>query len=301
MSDDCVVFQAVDETHWITTILQSLDRLSLSKKAKKGRTVQIVIDKDVKKSDLTPVHMVLLACFFESLERLNYNDLWACIENRDLSDFLFKDLQLAAYFSDDNRIAHYDAPDKHIHNLWKIEAGKEKGYSDSVSAYFRRNYFQGKDISAFQNALDEVYLNIADHAEAAGVAFSYVSYDEEQQRIHVAVCDFGLGIPTTLKAKYPTKYFNDQEALRDALEFGISAQTHTHNRGFGLDNVVSSLSGCDCLKIVSNKAELRCAANKNPISIFPLNFDFTGTLVYFEVSIDSFPLEEDTLNDVIIG
>ena len=55
------------------------------------------------------------------------------------------------------------------------------------------------------------------------------------------------------------------------------------------------------LRIVSNRALLLCAKDKDPIRIIPLNFDFTGTLIYFDVCIDSFPVEDDILNDVTIG
>lgn len=72
------------------------------------------------------------------------------------------------------------------------------------------------------------------------VLLSYIKYDEEEQKIHFAICDLGLGIPTTLRGAIPD-IGDDANALRKSLDIGVSAKSNKHNMGFGLDNVLSNL------------------------------------------------------------
>jgi len=46
------------------------------------------------------------------------------------------------------------------------------------------------------------------------------------------------------------------------------------------------------MRIVSNQALLRIFDDKSNIKIFNLDFDFNGTLIYFEVLIENFEEEE---------
>mgnify|MGYP000984143975 FL=1 len=144
------------------------------------------------------------------------------------------------YF-DNSSNEHIESENSSILNLWKVVKNRAQGYSISVTTFFRRTCFDGYDLTGLQTSLDEIYNNIADHSESNGNAFSYISYEEEKHMIHVAACDFGVGIPFTLKrAGY--NYENDAEAIRQSLEVGVSAKSQTHNKGFGLDNVTSNLS-----------------------------------------------------------
>lgn len=189
----------------------------------------------------------------------------------------------------------------------EMETGFKKGIYDGEKAVnsLSEEIIKQKDIiRETQNdvsMLTEQYKKLGKygHAEAKGIAFSYIYFDQQNRQICVAACDLGLGIPYTLR-RSGLEYKSDGEALRQSLEIGVSAKTNKHNKGFGLDNVVSNLSNKDRLRIVSNKALLLCHPNKNPIKFYELNFDFKGTLIYFEISIDSF-LEEETLFDISLG
>lgn len=46
------------------------------------------------------------------------------------------------------------------------------------------------------------------------------------------------------------------------------------------------------MRIVSNKALITILDNKTNVKSHDLDFDFKGTLIYFEISIDSFENEE---------
>lgn len=180
--------------------------------------------------------------------------------------------------------------------MWKVVKNRAQGYSISVTTFFRRTCFDGYDLTGLQTSLDEIYNNIADHSESNGNAFSYISYEEEKHMIHVAACDFGVGIPFTLKrAGY--NYENDAEAIRQSLEVGVSAKSQTHNKGFGLDNVTSNLSEGGMLRMVSNSGVVFCTNAKNNVKQYLIDYNFQGTLVFFDICIDTF---EEMLDDIMI-
>lgn len=54
------------------------------------------------------------------------------------------------------------------------------------------------------------------------------------------------------------------------------------------------------MRIVSNCALLFCQENKNNIKTYSLDFDFRGTLIYFDISIDSFEKDEEIEGDVYL-
>jgi anti-sigma regulatory factor (Ser/Thr protein kinase) len=291
-------FDSINKEYWIKNIalLSNREHVSIDNT---NESVSIHLTSNINKNNFAPIHIVLFACLVKYFEKLNYR-VSVDVQNAELLSFLDKELNLISYFSDGCETVHYYSIADNILNLWRIESGQEKGYSMSVTEFFKRSYFHGYDLTILQTSLDEIFLNVADHAQASGIAFSYIYYDQKNKLIRVAVCDFGVGIPASLKKSYPDKYTNDTEALRDSLEIGVSARTNPHNKGFGLDLVVSNLSSDEMLRIVSNKALLFCKSADKNIKIYPLDFDFPGTLIYFDVKIDSFPPEGDTLFDVII-
>jgi len=46
------------------------------------------------------------------------------------------------------------------------------------------------------------------------------------------------------------------------------------------------------LRIVSNKGLLLCHPNKKTVKVYPLDFDFQGTLIYLDFSTSGFEIEE---------
>ena len=53
-----------------------------------------------------------------------------------------------------------------------------------------------------------------------------------------------------------------------------------------MDNIVSTMAPLDIIRIVSNKAFL--IKSKSKEYVFPMPYDFMGTLIYFTISTDSF-------------
>jgi len=258
-------------------------------KNKKYEIIEIAFDEGVKFSNFDPIHIVLLSCFIDELQTKGYF-VRLDFKDESLRNYLFDEINLKNYWGI-NKIDHVESPKISDLNIWRItETGKEF-YSISVHDYFKRSYFSGFDLSTLKNALNELYFNVFDHAEAHGNAFSFIRYDKEVGKICVAICDFGKGIPQTLRKKY-NNFENDCVALENSIKIGISAQSQKYNKGFGLDNVTSSLKKGDILRIVSNKAILHLEDDKLNLKVYDLPFNFNGTLIYFDIVIDSFEKEE---------
>lgn len=291
-----IIFDKKDRRYWIKSV-NSIVRILKPCKTGKNQIIDIHIQNAIKKSDFTPFHIVLLSCLIEYIERYGYVVAFDA-DDFELTEFIFGEVKMDKYINNTST-AYVKKNDKSNLNLWKIVDNRAKEYSIVITEYLQRTYFKGLDISGFQNSLDEIYANVADHSKSNGIAFSYINYDEGEEKIHFAACDLGLGIPTTLRAAIP-EIESDELALRRSLDVGVSAKTNKHNMGFGLDNVLSNLKNGGMMRIVSNNALLFCQENKNNIRTFSLDFDFRGTLIYFDISIDSFEKDEEIEGDVYL-
>lgn len=237
----------------------------------------------ITKYQLLPVHIVSLACLIKQLQ------LSGCKCGRlkgesELISYLRNDLHLNDYFS--SSVAHIEGESDYYLNLWKVSPVHSLMYSQYVSDYLKRKYFVGKDLSMLKVILDELYANIADHSISNGIAYSFINYDIECEIIRIAFCDFGIGIKESLSRAY-----NDveKEFIRRATQKGVSSRANVHNRGFGLDTVISAV--CDSgnsVRILSGD-ELLISYNKEICQkTWYLDFDFKGTLIYFDIPISAF-------------
>ncbi|WP_456087513.1 hypothetical protein [Parabacteroides sp.] len=107
-----------------------------------------------------------------------------------------------------------------------------------------------------------------------------------KQVLHVAICDFGKSISKSVRNFDPT-ITSDSDALKKSIEVDFTVESKVHNRGKGLDNI---LSCADAIRIICNKARL---LKKHEVKID--NFDFNGTLIYFELYLGD--LEEEEILD----
>lgn len=274
---------------WLFDIVEQIKRIENDLS---DTSIIIKLPKDISLDVFEPFHIVVLSCFIEHITiRCGCKDIAINTSHGDILDLMSENLKFHKYFQSTDSSNHEDATDDKILNLWKVVDNMTYAYSLSMSDYFNRNFFKGLDTSGLTSALNEVYANIADHSQSKGNAFSYISYNPDKHKIHIAACDFGLGIPTTLRnsGKF---YKMDSDALRDSVNIGVTAKSTKGNKGMGLDNILSTITTNDKFRIVSNKSLLTCIGNKNNIKTYNLDFDFKGTLIYFELSTDSFPLKD---------
>ena len=288
------ILNSHDKTEWIKKICEW--NSCVKKTSKHNLCVRIILEKGVVKSRFAPFHIVTLSCFIESIKRKGYL-IFLDIEDLNLRDFIHNDMSFTKYWRQE-KTDHIDSPDPSRLNLWRVVEKRSEEYEISVHRYFS-NKFPDIDFFMLKSCLTELYFNIFDHAEADEIAFSYIFYDEENEIIHIAICDFGKGIASTIRRAFPS-ISSDEEALLESIKRGVTARTNEHNAGFGLDNVLSTLSDESTLRIASNKAFLICNKRNGRIEtkVFKLSFSLKGTLIYFDLPISSFGKSE--INDEYI-
>lgn len=101
----------------------------------------------------------------------------------------------------------------------------------------------------------------------------------EEHRVHIGIADLGLGIPATLKPRYPDLTIESAYLLK-ALEIGVTSRVGLGGLGlFNVDRIVRGQQGsltiranCSMLQILRNKVYLR-----DDLTFFP------GTQVYITV------------------
>lgn len=279
-----ICFNGEDKTEWIKIVSywqKELDDLT-------GIKVTIRIDNFNTVEELLPVHIVLLAGLIQRIYDCRCQECFLSCNNVQVRDFLINDLRLPAYWGT-NKKAFIDSGTDTIFNLWHATDQEKEFYSRSVPEYLKRKFFKNKDLSAVQTSIMEIYQNVFDHADAQGNSFSYMKYDKMTTRLYVAVCDFGKGIARSIRDFFEDVE-NDVEALQKAIEPLITTQSRTHNKGWGLSNIVGHIQDGDNLRIVSNNAILILSAGQ--IKSYLLDVEFMGTLIFYDVSLNNFEDEE---------
>jgi anti-sigma regulatory factor (Ser/Thr protein kinase) len=282
-----IVFDTLDRGQWIKTISDTVSKLKLGA----GDDLIIVLSSTIDVSKLEAVHLVVLACFIEHYNSAGVRVLQDNKENKQATDFLFNTLQMRKYWTGKDNYA--EAQDDTVLNLWRIQSEGKEAHSQRVHDFLKRGFFKSKDFSAVKNSLDEAYYNVFDHAEAAGNAFSFIKYDEQEQKLYVAVCDFGMGIAAKVRGHFP-EISTDKEAIEKAMKDKFTTQSQSHNLGMGLGNIRNACTDNDAMRIISNTGFLY--ANKEQISSMAMDFDFIGTLIYYELSLSHFEDEEIIAN-----
>lgn len=271
---------SADKEEWIRKV-SSVEEDIKAHKFKPGDRLPILMSHDIGIDSLAPCHFVLLGCLLELAYRSGLYPLISA--SNDMISFMRDDLKLHHYF-DAHHAPNVEPVSGYHSNLWKISSNYAFMYSHKLQEYLQKTYFMGKDLSPLKIVLDELYSNISDHSQSDDIAFSYVKYDEAKREILVAFCDFGVGIPGSLRNSGIADRY---EWIKYAIEKGVTAKSTLHNRGFGLDTVVSNIPDGGVLRIISDKEFFHCSPNKRYRTYF-LNYSFGGTLIYFEIPIDSF-------------
>lgn len=237
----------------------------------------------ITKDQLLPVHIVSLACLIKQLQ------ISGCVCGHlkgepELISYLRNDLHLADYFS--SSVVHIEGESDYNLNLWRVSSEHSLMYSQYVSDYLKRKYFNGKDLSMLKVVLDELYANISDHSLSNGIAYSFINYDINNEVIRIAFCDFGVGIKESLSKGGSNV---DKDFIKYATKKGVSSRSNVHNRGFGLDTVISAVCNSgNSVRILSGNELLISYGVEIFQKTWSLNFDFKGTLIYFDIPVSAF-------------
>jgi anti-sigma regulatory factor (Ser/Thr protein kinase) len=118
-----------------------------------------------------------------------------------------------------------------------------------------------KSFSSIRACLGEIFNNIKDHAgEGVEVGCFFAQHYPREDRVQVAVSDFGVGIPANVRA-VEESYLSDGQAIEQATEAGFTTESQPGNRGAGLNTLLHDVIEANGgeLYIHSNRGMLSCA------------------------------------------
>jgi anti-sigma regulatory factor (Ser/Thr protein kinase) len=236
-------------------------------------------------NDFEPFHFVLLSCLIDKLTKQGYEHIHIFDENHRIYSFLTEKLKINEYFSAHPK-NYVVSSIENIFNLWRVNDAEKENVSNMVGEYLKKNFFQNKDLTVAKESLVEIFYNIFDHANANGNAFSFIKYNRDKEKLHVAVCDFGIGIAKSIRNFFPD-IDNDGDAIAKAIEDNVTVKSQPHNRGLGMGNIINAISGTDSLRIFSNQGMLYVTGEYKKTFLF--DYNFAGTLIYYEMLLSHFP------------
>ncbi|WP_421810544.1 ATP-binding protein [Flagellimonas sp.] len=177
--------------------------------------------------------------------------------------------------------------------LWHISKQMIETYGMQAQSYFRRTFFNNKDLQPLASALVEVFNNVFDHSKSNVNGYVLTQYFPNLHRLQFAVCDFGIGIPTSVNDFLVSQRqvpLLDENAIVKSISRGFTSRSIPRNAGFGLANVkdfVKSSNGR--MTIFSNQGYFRVKYGVEDLCQgMPINFK--GTLI--DVSIDTNTFEQ---------
>lgn len=207
---------------------------------------------------MEPFYLVSLACLLEEYYLNNINIQFIEGGNIELTEFLSA-VNFFTYWTTDRYINNYiPARINTTLSLWKISEEMISGYASQAQKYFEGNYLHNKNLLPLATALSELFLNISDHSKSNISGFCLTQYYPNVGKIKFAVCDFGIGIPSSIKNYLNNKKesgITDTDCLLKAFEFSFTTQSTPRNRGFGLDTIKTIIqSNNGMLRVISNSA-----------------------------------------------
>lgn len=251
-------------------------------------------------SFIEPFHLVSLACLIEEYYikdvKIEFTNQY---ENIELYEYL-SSINFFNLWIEDRKIKPIPSSKSNSLNLYKIQAESISEYVVLAKKYFEDNFNTNKDWYSLNIALAELFNNIVDHSESIVLGFTITQYYPTLGKVKIAICDFGLGIPTTINAFLKNNYENElatHKALEKAFEIRMSSKKHPHNKGFGLNTIYSIIEKQEgFLNVVSNDAMAKF--ENDTFKSFPIKHNFIGTNFELILIVDKFDdLNQDDLTE----
>lgn len=153
-----------------------------------------------------------------------------------------------------------------------------------------------ESLGDLKTCLKEVFNNIRDHS-SENIGSIFVQQYPSQNRVMVAISDFGVGIPNSIQSHEGYRGVDDAEALRLSVQEGFTTKSTPRNRGAGLDfllhNVVKNNQGS--VYIHSNHGILSSTYVNNGIHtvVEKTGGFYPGTLLEIEFRTDTIQYIEE--------
>lgn len=276
-----------DHVEWINkNRFENQDKMLLSEKT-------IILDFSYAHF-LKPYHIAPLACLIHEYKKNGF-----CIlpsKARPETQSYLESFGFYEFCKSSEHDGFQVSNDKKTFPLWLIRKSRKDFYTIHVQKYYEDNHFGSQDLFVLGNSMAELMNNIFDHSNSKIPGYTFTQYNTRSNSIVTCVCDFGIGIPTSVNTylrKNNNPILADDEALRKAFEQNFSALTKPHNRGFGWDTIFQSIIALKGkLHIVSNHALFLIHEN-GIITSQLMNLNFPGTLVFITLNTNNLPQKEE--------
>ncbi len=235
---------------------------------------------------ILPYHIAPIACLIEEYYRKGVEiDFKRCGSKAEeyLEDIKFFEYWQKGY----NRKRYTKTKKETTLCLWNINYEMIYSYVTYSQQYFQKNFFSGHSLSPLNIAMAEILNNINDHSQSDITGYVITQLYPKKFQIILSVCDFGVGIPTSVN-KYLKKNENrtvrSDRALLLAFKEGFSTKSTPRNRGFGLNtlsSIAKELNGR--ILLISNNANI--TQNEDGVfekEIMDANFPGTQIVLYLD-------------------
>lgn len=279
-----------DPVEWFAFIKESLEEVD--------DTTNVIVDFN-NVNFLDTDDFVVLACLIESFS--SEGSRVSFINGTDKFNSHLSNIKFKQYWDDNfDREMFTVSFNKSTLCLWKISEGMIYSYSMYAKKYFRDTFMNDKDLVPLALNLEEVFNNIFDHSGSPISGYVITQFFPYRNKLSFSVCDFGVGIPTSInqfRIINNKKPIEDWDALNRSVRPGFSVKSNPHNRGMGLDNIISFTEANNgMLRIISNDGYFEKKAGNN-YNIGHVDFGFSGTLI--KVTIDTNFLNEMDISEEI--
>ncbi|MBU6324213.1 MAG: hypothetical protein KJS92_01900 [Bacteroidetes bacterium] len=245
-----------------------------------------------------PYHLAPLACVLHEYLEAGFN-----------IDVLGLNARLQKYFDETGffefcegkyvNAAFPDPKDKNTLPLWRIMPGAHNVYPQLAEGFFETNGLTGRDLQPLNSALGEMMNNVFDHSECKIPGYTVTQFHPNRKLLHTCVCDLGCTIPKSVN-DYLTSQglpsISSAAALDKAMEKNFSSYTQPHNRGLGLDNLVSivrALKG----RFLLVSGSSACIMEHEEEVLLDMQSNFPGTMVVITLNTDHLEVKEEEQTD----
>lgn len=247
---------------------------------------------------LAPGHLVVLACLVEAYYQKNIPVELLVADNevyRYLQQIRFFDYWAPGF--NRRHFTYHHLPTNLC--LWQVDAEMIDYYAHRAKLYFSEQVLPGKNLDVLSLNWAELFNNICDHSRSVVQGYCFTQHYPERQQLVTAVCDFGIGIPSSINqmrraAQQPR--LADSDALKESLRRGVTTRSTPRNRCFGLDTLASNVRALGGeLVFLSNFAQLRQDIT-GKVTTKALPFYVPGALIVVTLNTANLPAVEVELD-----
>ena len=230
---------------------------------------------------LTPGHLVVLACLVEAYHQKDIAvDL--AVSDNEVHGYL-KDIRFFDYWQPGFNRRRFTRQDLDTTLcLWQVHAEMIDHYAREAQLYFSQQVLPGKNLDVLGLNWAELFNNICDHARSEVQGYCFTQHYPCRQQLVTAVCDFGIGIPTSInqmRRAMGAASLPEPAALREALRRGVTTRSTPRNRGFGLDSLATSVQALGGELIFMSNFALLTQNATGEIRAATLPYCVPGTLI----------------------